>query len=107
MVLGSAEWILPEDLPEELVETEPAGSGTYYHETVKGSKKDLILKAVQQTNGNDGTARLATGHPSELSTRLRSIEICSAVLNETFGSNRSLETDKASAIARDVDERFP
>jgi Nif-specific regulatory protein len=51
VVLGSADWVLPEDLPEELVEAEPSAA-TYYHETVKGSKKDLILKAMQQTGGN-------------------------------------------------------
>ncbi len=29
VVLGSTEWVLPEDLPEELVETETA-AGAYY-----------------------------------------------------------------------------
>jgi Nif-specific regulatory protein len=81
VVLGSTEWVLPEDLPEELVETEPAGptgrpAATRYHETVKDSKKDLILKAVQQTAGNiTEAARLLGIHPNYLHRLMRNLNL--------------------------------
>jgi len=85
VVLGSTEWILPEDLPEELVETDPA-AGTYYHETVKGSKKDLILKAVQQTGGNyTEAARLLGIHPNYLHRLIRNLNL-KAALSKASGS---------------------
>jgi Nif-specific regulatory protein len=75
VVLGASEWVLPEDLPEELVETERA-AGTYYHETVKDSKKDLILKTVRQTAGNyTEAARLLGIHPNYLHRLIRNLNL--------------------------------
>ena len=81
VVLGSTEWVLPEDLPEEVVETEPAGAaGTHYHETVKDSKKDLILKALQQTAGNyTEAARLLGIHPNYLHRLIRNLNLKAAL----------------------------
>jgi transcriptional regulator with GAF, ATPase, and Fis domain len=79
VVLGSADWVLPEDLPEELVEAQPS-AGTYYHETVKISKKDLILKAVQQTGGNyTEAARLLGIHPNYLHRLIRNLDLKAAL----------------------------
>jgi Nif-specific regulatory protein len=76
VVLGSTEWVLPEDLPEELVETEPAAAPTRYHETVKESKKDLILKAVRETGGNyTEAARLLGIHPNYLHRLIRNLNL--------------------------------
>ena len=90
VVLGSAEWVLPEDLPEELAETEPAGAaGTYYHETVKESKKDLILKAVQQTAGNyTEAARLLGIHPNYLHRLIRNLNLKAALSKSSVTSAR-------------------
>jgi DNA-binding NtrC family response regulator len=75
VVLGSAEWILPEDLPEELVESEPV-SGTYYHATVKDSKKEMILKAMQQAGGNyTEAAKLLGIHPTYLHRLIRNLNL--------------------------------
>jgi len=56
VVLGSTELILPEDLPEAVLETEPPAGGDVpiakYHETINEAKKRLIIKAVEQANGN-------------------------------------------------------
>jgi Nif-specific regulatory protein len=58
VVLGSSDLIRPEDLPEAVLESEPEGavsaSATIgkYHETIKETKKQLILKAVEQAGGN-------------------------------------------------------
>jgi DNA-binding NtrC family response regulator len=75
VVLGSGEWLLPEDLPEELLEAQP-NPGTYYHETVKGSKRELILKAFQQSAGNyTETARLLGIHPNYLHRLIRNLNL--------------------------------
>jgi DNA-binding NtrC family response regulator len=79
VVLGCTEWILPEDLPQELVETAPA-AGTVYHETVKDSKRDLILKAVQQAAGNyTEAARLLGIHPNYLHRLIRNLNLKAAL----------------------------
>ena len=54
LVLGSTDSILPDDLPETVLE---AGSGIpastdKYHGSIKETKKQLILQALQQANGN-------------------------------------------------------
>jgi Nif-specific regulatory protein len=78
VVLGSTEWVLPEDLPEELVETETAAGA--YHETVKESKKEMIVKAVQQTAGNyTEAARLLGIHPNYLHRLIRNLNLKAAL----------------------------
>ncbi|MGE0883212.1 MAG: sigma 54-interacting transcriptional regulator [Blastocatellales bacterium] len=57
VVLGSTDIIRPEDLPEVILEAENDSltantSITRYHETIKETKKQLILKAIDQANGN-------------------------------------------------------
>lgn len=57
VVLGSTDIIRPEDLPEVILESENDSltantSITRYHETIKETKKQLILKAIDQANGN-------------------------------------------------------
>ena len=57
VVLGSTDLIRPEDLPEAVLETEPDVptanvSIANYHETIKETKKQLILKAIAQSDGN-------------------------------------------------------
>jgi Nif-specific regulatory protein len=58
VVLGSSDLIRPEDLPEAVLESETEGSAPAnaaigsYHETIKETKKQLILKAVEQADGN-------------------------------------------------------
>ncbi len=53
VVLGSTDLILPEDLPESMFETEHQGtSNSGFHADVREAKKQLILKAVDQAEGN-------------------------------------------------------
>ena len=57
VVLGSTDLIRPEDLPEAVLETEPESASVNvsianYHETIKETKKQLILKAIAQSDGN-------------------------------------------------------
>jgi Nif-specific regulatory protein len=78
MVLGTAEMLLPEDLPEEVLETE-AGTATAangYHAGVRESKKQLIVKAVAQANGNfTEAAKLLGVHPNYLHRLVRNLNL--------------------------------
>ena len=66
LVLGSSEMILPEDLPESLLERTPPPEMTEakYHVALKELKKQLIRDAVEQTQGSYAeAARLLGVHP--------------------------------------------
>jgi len=78
LVLGSAEMILPEDLPESLLERPPAPEMTEakYHAAVKELKKQLILDAVEQTQGSYAdAARILGVHPNYLHRLIRNLEL--------------------------------
>jgi Nif-specific regulatory protein len=75
VVLGSAESILPEDLPEEIFEAEAAGaapSPAQYQNLVKDRKKQVILNAMEQAKGNYLEAAKILGlHPNSLLRLIR------------------------------------
>ena len=78
VVLGSSEFILPEDLPEAVLETEqPAGvSIAQYHEAVAEAKKQVILRAVEQAGGNyTEAAKLLGVHPNYLHRLIRNMNL--------------------------------
>jgi transcriptional regulator with GAF, ATPase, and Fis domain len=78
LVLGSAEMILPEDLPESLLERAPAPDMTQarYHAALKELKKQLILNAVEQCQGSyTDAARLLGVHPNYLHRLIRNLEL--------------------------------
>ena len=77
VVLGSADGILREDLPEALLETEPAtGDPENYHEVIKEKKKELILNAVQKAKGNyTQAAKLLKLHPNYLHRLIRNLDL--------------------------------
>ena len=66
--MGSSDMVLLEDLPESLLEQEPAAEmhEGKYHASVKELKKQLILDAVEQTRGNYVEAAANSGRASEL-----------------------------------------
>jgi Nif-specific regulatory protein len=78
VVLGSTPHILPEDLPEAMLETDapasaPSGS---YHEAVAEVKKQLILKALEQSGGNyTEAAKLLSVHPNYLHRLIRNMNL--------------------------------
>src|SRR6202044_3967453 len=53
VVLGSSDLILPEDLPEAILEkAESAGATmTAFHDALREAKKQLILNAFEQAQG--------------------------------------------------------
>ena len=78
LVLGSSDTILPEDLPESLLERSPSPEMTEarYHASVKELKKQLILDAVEQTHGNYVEAAGILGvHPNYLHRLIRNLEL--------------------------------
>ena len=82
VVLGSTERLLPEDLPETVLEAEqPAGvASTQYHEAVKEAKKQLILRAVEQADGNyTEAAKLLGVHPNYLHRLVRNLNLRAAL----------------------------
>ncbi len=78
LVLGSTDSILPDDLPEAVLE---AGSTTTtatdkYHGNIKETKKQLILQALQQAKGNYIDAAKALGmHPNSLLRLIRNLDL--------------------------------
>jgi transcriptional regulator with GAF, ATPase, and Fis domain len=78
VVLGSTELILPEDLPDSILE-ETASSGepvTALHEGIREAKKKLIEQAIEQANGNYTEAAGILGvHPNHLFRLIRTLNL--------------------------------
>ncbi|HYY59680.1 MAG TPA: sigma 54-interacting transcriptional regulator, partial [Pyrinomonadaceae bacterium] len=82
VVLGSADLILPEDLPEAVLETQTTASVavTKYHEAITEAKRGLILRAVEQAGGNyTEAAKLLGVHPNYLHRLIRNMNLKTAL----------------------------
>ena len=77
IVLGTTEWIRPEDLPESVLETKMSGgSMTTYHESVVQNKKQIILRALEEAKRNHAeAARLLGIHPNYLQRLIRNLNL--------------------------------
>jgi transcriptional regulator with GAF, ATPase, and Fis domain len=78
LVLGSGDDILAEDLPESLLERDPApGVGeAKYHGAVKDLKKRLIQNALEEARGSITEAAKALGvHPNYLHRLIRNLDL--------------------------------
>jgi Nif-specific regulatory protein len=78
LVLGSSDVILPEDLPESLLErpSPPEMTEAKYHAAIKELKRRLILDAVEQTRGSYADAARVLGvHPNYLHRLIRNLEL--------------------------------
>ena len=78
LVLGSTELILPEDLPDSILE-ETASSGepvTALHDGIREAKKKIIEQAIEQANGNYTEAAGILGvHPNHLFRLIRTLKL--------------------------------
>ena len=86
LVLGEAEDILPEDLPESLLERQAAPDGTEakYHTAVKNLKKQLIQDALEEAKGNyTDAARLLGVHPNYLHRLIRNFDLRESLKSAT------------------------
>ncbi len=76
VVLGVSDWVLPEDLPEGLLETAPVSGGTKYHSSVGHAKREAILEAYAQHNNDYKLAARALGlHPNYLLRLVRNLNL--------------------------------
>jgi Nif-specific regulatory protein len=78
VVLGSSDMILPEDLPEAVLEkAELAGASmTAFHDALREAKKQLILNAFEAAQGNyTEAARILGLHPNYLHRLIRNLNM--------------------------------
>jgi transcriptional regulator with GAF, ATPase, and Fis domain len=78
VVIGSSSFILPEDLPETLLESSPASTAApaQYHDAVRNLKKQLILSAFEQSGGSiTEAARLLALNPNYLHRLIRNLDL--------------------------------
>jgi Nif-specific regulatory protein len=79
VVLGTSAEIVPDDLPEALLDTrsaaEPAAASRF-HNAVAETKKRVILEAIDRTGGNLTDAARSLGlHPNYLHRLLRTLDL--------------------------------
>jgi Nif-specific regulatory protein len=78
LVLGSTEMIMPEDLPEAIVDTGNAATLTAggYHEELKKAKQSIVLKALAAARGNYTEAARELGlHATNLHRLIRNLDL--------------------------------
>ena len=76
VVLGVSDWVLPEDLPENLLEAAPRDSETRYHHSVGQAKRDAIVDAYAQGGGDyKQAAKLLGIHPNYLLRLVRNLNL--------------------------------
>jgi two-component system, NtrC family, response regulator HydG len=84
VVLGVGDRIVPEDLPETLLEGQPETSeGSKYHQAINALKKQMIVEAVERSSGMITEAAKQLGvHPNYLHRLIRNLNIRALVSRE-------------------------
>jgi Nif-specific regulatory protein len=78
VVLGSSDMILPEDLPEAVLEKAESAGATEatFHDALRETKKQLVLNAFEQAQGSyTEAARLLGLHPNYLHRLIRNLNM--------------------------------
>jgi Nif-specific regulatory protein len=78
VVLGSSDLILPEDLPEAVLEKADSSGATLtaFHDALRDAKKQLIVNAFEQAQGSyTEAARLLGLHPNYLHRLIRNLNM--------------------------------
>lgn len=78
VVLGSTNMIVPEDLPETLLENQTPADDVpaKYHEAIREAKRRIISKTLEQTEGSFTEAAKVLGiHPNNLHRLLRNLNL--------------------------------
>ncbi|MBV8070082.1 MAG: sigma 54-interacting transcriptional regulator [Acidobacteriaceae bacterium] len=87
VVLGVSEWVLLEDLPESLLESAPREKGAKYHNSVSDAKREAIIEAYVQGNGDYKKAAALLGlHPNYLLRLVRNLGLREEI-NRALGNN--------------------
>lgn len=86
IVLGTTEQVLPEDLPEVILESGDSESSpvTKYHDAVARTKREIILSAMDHAKGNyTEAARILEVHPNYLHRLIRNLSLREALKVQT------------------------
>ena len=77
IVMGLTDEILPEDLPDALLEAQaPELADARYHNTLNQTKKQLVLSALEEAGGSPiDAARLLGIHPKYLHRLIRNLNL--------------------------------
>jgi DNA-binding NtrC family response regulator len=78
IVLGSGDTILPEDLPETILDSSPGNTdeSANYLSSVKDAKRQTIMHALQQAHGSYTEAAKSLGiHPNSLLRLMRNLNV--------------------------------
>jgi Nif-specific regulatory protein len=77
VVMGTTDDLLPEDLPEAVLEANiPAASSSGYHDNVTSTKKQIIIEAMKQSGGSyTEAAKLLGLHPNYLHRLVRNLNL--------------------------------
>ncbi|MGB6946014.1 MAG: sigma 54-interacting transcriptional regulator [Bryobacteraceae bacterium] len=77
VVLGSAEMVLAEDLPEHIRESRPqAVSASMYEEAVEAAKRQVVLQAFDQVDhDHEAAAKILGLHPNYLHKLIRTMDL--------------------------------
>jgi Nif-specific regulatory protein len=82
VVLGSTELLMPEDLPEALFEAgdTKALPPASYHDKLKEAKRLIVIKAIEEAQGNYTKAAKRLGlHPTNLHRLIRTLDLKAAI----------------------------
>ncbi len=77
VVVGSAEMVLAEDLPEHIRESRPAAvSASMYEEAVEAAKRQVVLRAFDQVDhDHEAAAKILGLHPNYLHKLIRTMNL--------------------------------
>jgi DNA-binding NtrC family response regulator/pSer/pThr/pTyr-binding forkhead associated (FHA) protein len=78
IVFGSTEQIMPEDLPDAILQRTPktAVPSSNYQEMVKNAKREIVLNALQAAKGDHAkAAKLLNVHPNNLYRLMRDLDV--------------------------------
>jgi transcriptional regulator with PAS, ATPase and Fis domain len=80
IVLGSTELILPDDLPDSVLQSDaPGAANMKFHEMIRQMKRQMIAKALEQANGSYAEAAKSLGlHPNNLHRLMKSLNLKAA-----------------------------
>jgi Nif-specific regulatory protein len=100
VVLGATEMIVPDDLPEALIEAGPAtasgaaaGVGAHFHDAIRQAKQDLIVKAFTAARGSySAAARLLGLHPNYLHRLIRNLNLKTLLKKSSEGGQSGRTT---------------
>jgi transcriptional regulator with GAF, ATPase, and Fis domain len=85
LVLSTSDVILPEDLPESLLERDfPDALNAKYHTAIKNLKRQLILNALEESKGSyTDAARILGVHANYLHRLIRNLDLKDAARSAT------------------------